>query len=77
MTTLARVAWPGLRLLILPLAWLAWLPAAVLMLGGTGALLLVAMHADGRSIDLVLALAMASAAAVIFKTRRAILRRRG
>ena len=77
MTTLARVAWPGLRLLILPFVWLAWLPAAVLMLGGIGALLLVAMHADGRSIDLVLALAMASAAAVIFKTRRAILRRRG
>jgi len=47
------------------------------MLGGTGALLLVALHADGRSIDLVLALAMTSAAAVIFKTRRAILRRRG
>jgi hypothetical protein len=75
MSVFARLVWPGLRLMVLPFAWLAWLPAVAIVLAGTGLILLAVMHSDGRIIDLACAFGC-SVAALIFNMRRYIIRRR-
>lgn len=71
-----RLVWPGLRLMLLPLLWLAWFPAAVIMLAGTGLILLAAMNSDGRIINVACAFGCCSVAALIFNARRSIIRGR-
>jgi len=34
MAVVVRLVWPGLRLMMLPFVWLAWLPAVAIMLAG-------------------------------------------
>jgi hypothetical protein len=72
----AKLVWPGLRLVTLPFAWLAWFPAVAIMLAGTGLILRAFMDGDGRIIDLTYASAACSVAALIFNLRRQIIRRR-
>jgi hypothetical protein len=67
---------PGLRLMMLPFARLAWFPAAAIMLACTGLIMCAAMHSDGRIINLVCAFGCCSIAALIFNTRRYIILRR-
>jgi hypothetical protein len=76
MAIFIKLLWPGLRLMALPFAWLAWFPAAAIMLAGTGLIMCVVMHRDGRIINLVCAFGCCSIAALIFNTRRYIIRRR-
>ena len=76
MAVVVRLVWPGLRLMMLPLVWLAWLPAGAIMLAGTGLILCAVMDSNGLIINLACAFACCSVAALIFNTRRYIIRRR-
>lgn len=76
MAIFMKLLWPGLRLMVLPFAWLAWFPAVAVMLAGTGLIMCTVMHSDGRIINLVCAFGCCSIAALIFNTRRYIIRRR-
>ena len=76
MAIFVRLVWPGLRLMMLPFAWLAWFPAVAVMLAGTGLIMCAVMYGDGRIINLACAFACCSAAALIFNTRRYIIRHR-
>lgn len=76
MAVVVRLVWPGLRLMMLPFVWLAWLPAVAIMLAGTGLIMCAALDSDGRIINLACAFACCSVAALIFNTRRYIIRRR-
>lgn len=73
MISFAILAWPGLRLMILPFAWF---PAGAIVLAGTGLVLRAFMDDDGRIIDLTYALPACSAAAPIFNVRRHVIRDR-
>ena len=72
----AKFVWPGLRLMMLPLVWLMWFPAVIIMLAGTGLIVCAGMDGGSCIIDLACAFAACSIAALIFKTRRQIIRRR-
>jgi hypothetical protein len=75
-TCVAVRVWSGLRLMMLPFAWLAWFPAIAIICAGTGLTLCAVMDSDGWVIDLTYAFAAFSAAAAIFNIRRKIIGRR-
>jgi hypothetical protein len=75
-TSCAKHVCPGLLLMMLPFAWLAWFPAVVIMLAATDLILRAFMDADGRMINLAYAFALGSVAAMIFNMRRQIIRHR-
>lgn len=76
MALFLNLVWPGLRLMMLPFVWLAWFPALAIMLAGTGLITCAVMVSDGRIINLVCAFGCCAIAALIFNTRRHIIRRR-
>jgi uncharacterized DUF497 family protein len=39
LTMFTKLVWPGVRLMMPPLAWLSWFPAVAIMLAGTGLIL--------------------------------------
>ena len=77
MSLIIRIIWPGIRLLILPFVWAAWIPAVVMVLAGIGCLQLVFVDPGGvwgKTLDTLLAVGLCSIAAAIFELRRRIIR---
>jgi len=73
MAIFVRLVWSGMRLVMLPFVWLAWFPAAAIMLAGTGLIMCAALDCGGRIINLACSFACCFVTMLIFNTRRCII----